>query len=70
MIEMDKSEYLDSDFSDESLRRIAAFCGWKTAHSLLLPPPVPIQPRAGVRFRACMTRFWKLLIHFGKTACR
>jgi len=70
MIEMDKSEYLDSDFSDESLRRIAAFCGWKTAHGLLLPPPVPVRTPVGVRVRACMTRFWRSLTRFGKTASR
>jgi len=69
MIEMDETEFLESDFSDDALRLIAALCGWRTAHNMLLPPPVPIRPE-GVRSGACMMRFWKWLTRFGRTASR
>ncbi|MGK9250825.1 hypothetical protein [Paenibacillus humicus] len=43
MIEMDESELLESDFSDDSLRVIAdLFTPW-VAQLLLLPGPVLVQ---------------------------
>lgn len=67
-IEFDESEYLHSDFSDEALLQIAGLCGPWTANQLLLPDPVPIKHPAGVKLRACMTRWWNYFMRFGGTA--
>lgn len=42
MIEMDESELLESDFSDDSLRAIGELHGPWVAQLLLLPGPVPV----------------------------
>jgi len=42
MIEMDESELSDSDFTDDSLRAVAALCGPMVAQALLLPAAVPV----------------------------
>lgn len=42
MIEMDECEFSESDFTDDSLRLIAALCGPHVAKMLLLPGPVSI----------------------------
>jgi hypothetical protein len=42
MIEMDEIEFLESDFTDESLRLIADLCGPWIATMLLLPGSVPV----------------------------
>lgn len=48
-IVMDDSEFLESDYSDESLRIIADLLGPWIANQLLLPGPVPLQVKESVR---------------------
>lgn len=67
LIEMDESEYLESDFTDEVLRKIAGVCGPWTANQLLLPGPVPVRRPLGVKIRACMTRSLRWLMRYGRT---
>lgn len=43
MIKMDECEFSESDFTDKSLRAIAALCGPHVATMMLLPGPVLVE---------------------------